>query len=170
MAKHPPLKTALLFIVMIVSVVGLSIISTQIWGGKPEQTTVLKKLIIEKEMTIIQFGEANALTHQALKEIFGLKVKADLEKKLNEYGTVDQIASMVTKKLALASEHASKNWIKTPVKFRLWFVFLSVIFILRRKRKMTHGLRSGLLSTAILIFGVVLGSDPSPMGTVKDAI
>jgi len=170
MAKHSHLKTTLLFILMIVFVVGSSMISAVIWGGKPEQAPVLKKLIIEKEMTIIRFGQANGLTNQVLKEIFDLKVKADLEKKLNDYGTADQVASMVIKKLALASEHASKNWIKIPVKFGLWFIFLSTIFILLKKRKVSSGLRNGLLFAAILIFGVVMGSDPSPMGTVKDAI
>ena len=170
MVKHPHLKTTLLFILMIVLVVGLSIISMRIWGGKPEQPPELKGLIIEKEMTIIQFGQANGLTNEVLKEIFELKVKADLEKKLNEYGTADQIASMVTKKLALASEHASKDWIKILVKFGLWFIFLSTIFILLKRRKVASGLRNWLLFVAILIFGVVMGSDPSPMGTVKDAI
>ncbi len=170
MVKHPHLKTTLLFILMIVLVVGLSIISTRIWGGKPEQPPELKGLIIEKEMTIIQFGQANGLTNEVLKEIFELKVKADLEKRLNEYGTADQIASMVTKKLALASEHANKDWIKILVKFGLWFIFLSTIFILLKRRKVASGLRNWLLFAAILIFGVVMGSDPSPMGTVKDAI
>jgi len=170
MAKHLHLKTTLLFILIIVLVVGLSIISTRIWGGKPEQPPELRGLIIEKEMTIIQFGQANKLPNSVLKEIFELKVKSDLEKKLNEYGTSDQIASMVTKKLALASEHASKNWTKITVKFGLWIIFLSAIFILLRKRKVISGLRNWLLFAAILIFGVVMGSDPSPMGTVKDAI
>jgi hypothetical protein len=96
MAKHLHLKTTLLFILIIVLVVGLSIISTRIWGGKPEQPRELRGLIIEKEMTIIQFGQANKLPNSVLKEIFELKVKSDLEKKLNEYGTSDQIASMVT--------------------------------------------------------------------------
>lgn len=170
MAKHSILRTALLFISIVVCVVGSSVISTQIWGGKPEPALAPKKFIIEKEMTIFQFGQANALTNQVLKEIFGLKAKADLEKNLNDYGTADQIASMVTKKQALASEHASKNWIKIPVKFGLWFIFLSLIFALFRKRIITFGLRNGLLFVAVLIFGIVMGSDPSPMGTVKDAI
>lgn len=170
MIKSPPLKTTLFFVLIIVLVVGLSIISNRIWGDKPEQIPALKKLIVEKEMTIIQFGQANELPNSILLEIFELKVKSDLEKKLNEYGTSDQIASLVTKKLALASEHASKNWIKIPVKFGLWIVFLSAIFILLKKRKVVSSLRNGLLFVAILIFGIAMGSDPSPMGTVKDAI
>jgi polyferredoxin len=121
-------------------------------------------------MTITQFGQANELPNTVLKEIFDLKAKSDLEKKINEYGTSDQIASMVKKKLALASEHASKNWIKIPIKFGLWILFLATIFILLKNRKVTLGLRNWVLFVAILIFGVAMGSDPSPMGTVKDAI
>jgi polyferredoxin len=170
MNKHPQLRTVICFILIIVCIVGLSIISTRIWGGKPEQPQKLYELIIDKEMTIIQFGQANALPNKFLKEIFELKVKSDLEKRVDEYGNPDQITAMVTKKLALASEHASKNWIKIPVKFGLWFIFLSTVFILSKKRRVTSGVRNWLLFAAILIFGLVMGSDPSPMGTVKDAI
>lgn len=170
MAKHSPLKTAILFIFIIVLVVGLSIISNRIWSDKPEQLPEAKELIIEKEMTVTQFGQANELPNTVLKEIFDLKAKSDLEKKINEYGTSDQIASVVKKKLALASEHASKNWIKIPIKFGLWVLFLATIFILLKNRKVTSGLRNWVLFVAILIFGVAMGSDPSPMGTVKDAI
>jgi polyferredoxin len=170
MVKPSPMKTGILFVLIIILVVGLSLASNRIWGGKPEQLPQSKSFIIEKEMTLIQFGQANDLPSPALKEIFELKSASDLEKRLSEYGTMDQIASMVTKKLALVSEHASKNWTKILVKFGLWILFLYAIFILLRKRKVASGLRNGLLFLSFLIFGVVMGSDPSPMGTVKDAI
>jgi ferredoxin len=170
MAKHSRLKTAILFIFIIVLVVGLSTISNRIWSDKPEQLQEAKELIIEKEMTLTQFGQANELPNTVLKEIFDLKEKSDLEKKISEYGNSGQIASMVKKKLALVSEHASKNWIKIPIKFVLWILFLSTIFILLKNRKVTSGLRNGMLFLAIFVFGVAMGPDPSPMGTVKDAI
>ncbi|MDO8946017.1 MAG: 4Fe-4S binding protein [Desulfocapsaceae bacterium] len=170
MIKDSPFKTSLLFVCIVVLVLGLSIISTQIWGGKPEQLPTPNKLIMVQEMTLVQFGQANDLSNPMLKEIFELKAKTDLEKSLQEYGTADQIAAKVTQKLALASEHATKNWIKIPLKFTLWFIFLSAIFILMRKRKIVSGIRKWLLFLSVLIFGIVLGADPSPMGTVKDAI
>jgi NAD-dependent dihydropyrimidine dehydrogenase PreA subunit len=170
MTRNSSLRTVILFIFLTALVVGLSLMSNRIWGGKPEQQPERNELIIETEMTVIQFGKANELPNSVLKEIFGLKVKSDLEKKLNEYGTPDQIVSMVSKKLALATEHASKNWIKILVKFGLWIIFLSAIFILLRKRKVLSSLRKWLLFVAFLIFGVIMGPDPSPMGTVKDAI
>lgn len=70
----------------------------------------------------------------------------------------------------MATEHASKNWIKIPVKFGLWIVFLSTVFILFGRRKVVSGLRNWLLLLSILVFGIAMGSDFSPMGTVKDAI
>lgn len=170
MNKHPKFRTTIYFILIIVLVVGLSIISTRIWKGKPEQPHKPQELIIDNKMTINQFGQANALPNAVLKEIFDLKTKSDLEKRLEEYGTSDQINSIVTKRLALASEHASKNWIKIPIKFGLWFIFLSMVFILFKKRKFTYSIRNWMLFSSILIFGIMMGSDPSPMGTIKDAI
>lgn len=170
MTKNSLLQTSLLFVVTLILVMSLSILSNRIWGGKPEQLQQVKKPQVELEMTISQFGQVNELPNSVLKEIFELKAKSDLEKKLNEYGTPEQISDKVMKKLALASEHGSKNWIKIPVKFGLWFVFLATIYFLLRKRKVTPRLRKWLLSISLLLFGVVMGSDPNPMGTIKDAI
>jgi len=140
------------------------------WGGKPEKLPKPDALIIEKGMTVARFGQANDVPNQVLKEIFGLQAKSDLENTLEMYGTLDQLSARVLKKLALTSEHASKNWIKILVKFCLWLVFLVAVYLITKQRKVTPWLRKGMLLAAVLIFGVVLGSDPSPMGTVKDAI
>lgn len=170
MVNYSPLKTALSFILLIVLVVGLSLLSDRIWSGKSETLPEPKKLVLEMEITVNQFGKANELPGSVLKEIFDLQAKSDLDKKLHEFGTADQVASRVAKKLALAAESASKNWLKIPLKFALWMIFLSAIFIRLRKRKVVSGLRKYLLFASVLIFGVAMGSDPSPMGTVKDAV
>ena len=164
------IMTIFYLVLILVFVIGLSTLSTRIWGGKPEQPVKPDTLMIKKDMTLGQFGQDNALPDQVLKDIFDLKAKSDLNKKLDEYGTIDEINAMVTEKLALASEHATKNWVKIPVKFGLWFAFLSMVFILSKKRKITSKIRNRLLFSAVFIFGVVMGSDPGPMGTVKDAI
>ncbi|MBU4262737.1 MAG: 4Fe-4S binding protein [Proteobacteria bacterium] len=170
MSKHSPIKTAASFIFLIVLVVGLSTVSNRIWGGKPEAAPESKELVIEPGMTVARFGQVNELPNPVLKEIFGLQDKADLQKELTAYGPTEQIASRVKGKLALAAEHGSKNWIKIPVKFGLWFVFLTSVFFLMGKRRVTPGLRNGTLLASIFLFGIALGADPSPMGTVKDAI
>jgi polyferredoxin len=45
-----------------------------------------------------------------------------------------------------------------------------VVFLLLRKGKINAKNRKYFYLTAIVIFGVIMGSDPNPMGTVKDAI
>ena len=170
MAKPSPFKTIVLFLSLITLVVILSMISGRLWGGKPEILPEPEKWTISDEMTLKDFGQANGLPNPALKEIFELQTKADLQKKLSQYGSASQIKSLVTKKLALAAEHKSKNWSKILVKFCLWFAFLITLFIFFRGRKVSQVSRKIALFISVLIFGVIMGSDPSPMGTVKDAI
>ena len=42
MNKYPQLKTVICFIVIILLILGVSIISTRIWEGKPEQPQQFK--------------------------------------------------------------------------------------------------------------------------------
>ena len=170
MAKPSPFKTIVLFLSLITLVVILSMISGRLWRGKPEILPEPEKWTISEEMTLKDFGQANGLANPALKEIFELQTKSDLQKKLSEYGTAAQIKSLVTKKLALAAEHESKNWTKILIKFCLWFAFLTTLYIFFRGRKVSQVSRKIALFISVLIFGVIMGSDPSPMGTVKDAI
>jgi NAD-dependent dihydropyrimidine dehydrogenase PreA subunit len=170
MVKNSPIRTATLFTLIVVLVAGLSILSNRFWGGKPEPLPEKKRFITADEMTILQFGQVNGLPNTVLQEIFEVKAQSDLETTLRAYGTSDQVAAMVTKKLALAREHAGKNWIKISLRFGLWFAFLSAVFIFLKKRKAASGIRNWLLCIAVFIFGVVLGPDPNPMATVKDAI
>lgn len=170
MSLQKPLQTATSFLAIIIAVIGLSMLSTHLWGEKPEQLPPPAKLTIHAEMDIREFGIVNALTEKALREIFDLAAPSDLEKKLSGYGTPAEITALATKKMALAAEHATKNWMKIPAKFLLWFLFMAAVFMIAKKRKFSCGLRNGLLFISVLLFGVILGSDPSPMGTVKDAI
>jgi NAD-dependent dihydropyrimidine dehydrogenase PreA subunit len=170
MPKPSPFKTLVLFLSLIALVVVLSNIFARLWGGKPETLPKISELTIDGEMTLEDFGQANGLSNPVLKGIFGLQSKSDLQKKLFEYGTAEQIRSLVTKKAALAAERAAKNWVKILIKFCLWFAFLITLFILFRKRKISPITRKTALFISVLIFGVVMGPDPSPMGTVKDAI
>ena len=170
MSNPQPFKTIVLFLSLIAAVVILSVISSRLWGGKPETTLEAVEWTIREEMTLKDFGKANGLPNPALKEIFELKTKTDLEKKLFEYGTAEQIKSRVIKRLALTAEHETKNWSKIFIKFFLWFVFLIAVFFFFKKRKIDQAIRNTALLISVLIFGVIMGSDPSPMGTVKDAI
>jgi len=169
----PPslLKVVVLFSVLIGVTILLSLVSTKIWGGKPETIPAPQELLISDTMTVADFGQQNNLPNPVLKETLGLQSKSDLQKQLADFGfTHEQIKNKFDKSLALEAEHESKNWVKIPLKFGLWFVFLGVIFYLMRKTKITGQTRKTLYLSAIIVFGIILGADPSPMGTVKDAI
>ncbi len=99
------------------------------------------------------------------------KRRGDLGKRLKEFTLSEkEIADRVNKALALGVEYESKNWIKIPVKFALWFGFLFFVFRKIGKGRISPKNRKKLYAGAVILFGVILGSDPSPMGTVKDAI
>ena len=163
-------KTIIIFLSLIATILILSILSAKLWGGKPETMPDLSTLAVSQEMTMKEFGQTNGLPNPVLKKIFGLQDKSDLQKTISEFGTDTEIKSQVTKKLANAAEHESKNWKKIVTKMTLWFAFLLTVFVLFRHRAMTSLTRKTTLFLSVLIFGVILGADPSPMGTVKDAI
>ncbi|MBW1847161.1 MAG: 4Fe-4S binding protein [Deltaproteobacteria bacterium] len=170
MNKQSSLKTILSLIFLIILIIVSSIFSNQLWQDKPETLPEFDELIISEEMTITEFGQANKLANPMLKEVFDLKTKEDLKKQLKEYGSSEQISSLIVKNMALAAEHSTKNWIKIPLKFGVWIIFLITLFLIFRKREISQTLRKRILFISILVFGVALGSGPSPMGTVKDAI
>jgi len=159
----------LLLIVLLV-VVG-SIISVKIWSGKEEIVEAPTDIIIDENMTIAQIGKVNKLSNIVLKNAFQLHSKEDLQKKFSETGlSIEDAKKKIVKSFALPSEEASKNWKKIAVKFVLWIGFLIFIFTLIRKNKIKTKLRNRLYFIAFVLFGIVLGADPSPMGTIKDNI
>ena len=165
------MKVWLSAVLTIVLVVITSTISVSMWGEKEEALTADVPLQIRAEMTVAEFGTANALDKSLLKEVFSLASPEPLQQPLTAFGlSLEQIADRVHKKQPLAEEQASKNWFKIPLKFGLWFLFMIFCFALLRRRKVTRRARLWLYAVGFTIFGVMLGADPSPMGTVKDAI
>ncbi len=171
MAEKSVGRVVLYFVVLVVAVVSLSSFSVALWGEKPEILPEDVELIIQGSMTIREFGEANGLPNPVLKEVFNLATPEDMQGLLSSTDVpMENLSVEVNKVLALESENASKNWIKIVLKFGLWAVYLIAVFLLLRKGKITPRLRKGLLIGAVVLFGIILGADPSPMGTVKDAI
>ena len=76
----------------------------------------------------------------------------------------------IRKLLVLSTEEKSKNWKLILLKFALWWTVAIGAILLLKKNWVTHKRRTWLLAGAFTVFGILLGSDPSPMGTVKDAI
>jgi NAD-dependent dihydropyrimidine dehydrogenase PreA subunit len=159
------------FVILMALVFGLSSVSMKLWGAKPEKAPVRQELVFQEGMTVSEFGKANQLPNPVLKEVFGLVSKDDLQKKVTDFKySREQIVSRVKKISAIEGEEASKNWTKIVAKFALWFLFLGIVFFLIRRRKITYKSRRWVLLSGVVLFGIILGSDPSPMGTVKDAI
>ena len=164
-------KVGLKFITLIVVVVLLSLLITSLWQGKPENKENATPLVFRDGMTIAEFGNENKLPDDVLKKTFHLQSKLDQQKKLDSLNiTRNEITERLNKERALEKEYESRNWVKIPLKFFLWILFLTIVFYLMRRKKITANLRKIFYLIAIVVFGIILGSDPGPMGTVKDAI
>jgi polyferredoxin len=152
-------------------VIAGSSISVRLWGEGPEKIVSRPELRFEEGMTLSEFAKANQLPNPVLKEVFGLASSEDLQRKVTEFNlSRDQIVNRVSGAQALEAEHQSKNWFKILVKFALWFLFLGFVYFRMRTRRITSVNRRWILLSGVVLFGVLLGSDPSPMGTIKDAI
>jgi NAD-dependent dihydropyrimidine dehydrogenase PreA subunit len=164
-------KVVLKFITLIIVVVLLSLLMTSLWQGKPEPKKDNSPLVFRDGMTIAEFGNENKLPGDLLKKTFHLQSKEDQQKSLDSLNIPhNEITERLNKELTLVTEYESRNWVKIPLKFFLWILFLSIVFYLMRRKKITANLRKIFYLTAIVVFGIILGSDPGPMGTIKDAI
>ena len=171
MERSSVVKVFVFFILLIAFTAALSQVSTTIWGGKPEKLPESSPLIITGNMSVMEFGARNNIPNPVLKGLLGLESKRDLQKPLDSFNlNKEQLQSRIDKATALEAEHESKNWVKIPVKFGAWFIFLGIVFVMVRRGKVTPLTRKTLYLTAVILFGIILGSDPSPMGTVKDAL
>ena len=165
------LRTAIYSILILAVVVCGSVISGHFWAGEKEQQPEGIAVIVREGMTAAEFGVKNNLGRKVLKKVFSLTSPNDLEKLVDDFGmSYKQLNDKVNGILAIQAEHASKNWFKIPLKGGLWIIFLSVVFVFLRKGKVTARSRKWIYMAAVGVFGIILGSDPSPMGTVKDAI
>ncbi len=169
--KNKWIEVIFYFAISVTLVVLLSQVSVKIWGGKPEKAPAAKKLIIDQEMTLKEFGKENNIQNIVLKRVFKLTSPKELSKKLASFNMSEkELQQKISGSLAIESEKAVKNWQKILIKFFVWFLYLSFFFILTRKKRVKTGLRIVLYATGVFIFGIILGAEPSPMGTVKDAI
>ena len=171
MSDNSRVKIGLFFVLLVVFVVALSLVSVRIRGGKDETVSHKQAMVLEESMTVAEFGRQNNLPNPALKDIFGIESRDDLEKTVGSFNlSEEEIKARVNKKTAIEEEASSKNWILIPIKFATWIIFLSVVFVMVRRKRITPGKRKWLYFSALTIFGVILGADPAAMGTVKDAI
>ena len=159
------------FIATVTLVIVGSLAFVALWGGKPEKQAVRHELVVRPDMTVAQFGRENQIPDAVLQRAFRLRESTDAHRPVRDiFPDSDQATRRVNQLLAIHAEEGAKNWKKILSKFALWFVFLLVMFRLLRTARVTRRTRTWLYTGAIVVFGVILGSDPSPMGTIKDAL
>lgn len=159
------------FIFILFIVVSLSAVSSHLMAGKQEKLPESITVSVRPDMTVAEFGKEHALDRKVLKNIFDLQSQDDLGRQVADFGMNNELLNQkLNQILAIQAEHASKNWKKILLKGGIWIVFLVVVFLLLRKGKVTAKNRKWIYIAALSIFGIILGSDPSPMGTVKDAV
>ncbi len=165
------LTNVLYFVIIFFIVVSTSAVSSSLWAGKddvpPENITVT----ISEDMKLVEFGQKHNLNRNVPKKVFNLTSQNDLKKQVADFGINNEMLNnKVNQVLAIQAEHESKKWFKIPLKGLLWIVFLLAVFNLLRKSKINAQRRKWIYMAAVGIFGIILGSDPSPMGAVRDAI
>jgi NAD-dependent dihydropyrimidine dehydrogenase PreA subunit len=165
------LRNVLYFILTLFIVISASAVSSRLWAGKEELQPENIAVTVSEDMTVAEFGKKHDLDRKVLKKVFNLTSPDDLKKPVADFGINEELLSKkVNQVQAIQAENESKNWFKILLKGLLWIVFLLAVFNLIRKGRITARNRKWIYMAAVGVFGVILGSDPSPMGTVKDAI
>jgi NAD-dependent dihydropyrimidine dehydrogenase PreA subunit len=158
-------------VILIALIIPLSLLSVRLWGGKPEKVEVPAHLTLHPDMTVEQVAETNELPTELLKRAFDLQPGQGQKATLADLGlSAEQAQTRIIQASAIASEESTKDWRKIFIKFALWIAFLIIPFVLMLRARVGPKARKWLLGAAVVLFGLALGSDPSPMGTVKDAI
>ena len=156
------------FVALIALVIASSWFITDLWGGKAEKITLPQTLVFTSGETVGAFRERNKIPEAVMAEAVG---KVDKDAPLASLSLPhDELQVKLQKAAALASEHATKEWQKIFPKFALWAIALFAAYKAVTKGQLSRRTRKGYYLGAVVVFGVALGSDPSPMGTVKDAI
>ena len=164
-------RTIISLVIVLLIIVSTSYVSSRLWAGKPEQLPESIEITASQDITVAEFGKKHNIDSQVLRNVFDLKSKADLQRQVFDFGmNQEQLGKKLNKILAVRAEHGSKNWIKIFIKGGLWVTFLLAVFIFLKKGKITVRNRKWIYMAAVGIFGIILGSDPSPMGTIKDAV
>ena len=159
------------FITILLIVITASGVSSYFWAGKLEQPPESLTITVSEGMTVAEFGKKYALSPKILRKIFNLNSQDDIKKQVTDFGMNQELLTKkVNQALTIQAEHASKDWFKILLKGGLWIIFLLIVFFIFRKGKVTARNRKWVYMAAVVLFGILLGSDPSPMGTVKDAI
>ncbi|PKK89442.1 MAG: 4Fe-4S ferredoxin [Candidatus Wallbacteria bacterium HGW-Wallbacteria-1] len=156
-------------------------------GKKSDAAPGVVKIEAQADWTLSKFARTNRIPEDVLARLFPVRKMDDGSSVMIRERTLQDLMKMSSGAIAgpsdleslrlraarllfMRAESGSKNWKKIVVKFICWAIFLGICLRLMMKGSMRTRLRSALYLGGVYLFGVVLGADPSPMGTVKDAI
>lgn len=141
-----------------------------LWGGTSAEEIRIGESLVDTMLTVSEIARANGIPEAKL--LKGLKLEpAASTLKLSQTGRSPGQASSVIRKIKVvqATEKA-KDWRLILSKFALWITGLTVATLMLMKIRIIGRIRLIWMIGTTLLFGFILGSDPNPMGTVKDAI
>jgi len=150
----------------------LLIIMVLVFSNVTYAAKSVKEPVVSQEMTITQLAAVNEVNIEKL--LKDLKIADNPQNRmltLTALGIDNDTAKQAVRKIVVFNaEEQSKNWKKIFAKFALWGITIALAVYLLASNRVTSTLRTWQVFASFMIFGVLLGSDPSPMGTIKDTI
>ncbi len=159
------------WLLLVAAVIGLSLLRSQLQQAPAEESPQVSSITVAETTTVGELARTAPLSPQVVAKALGVKLPEQARLSISDLGlSAPQAQAKLMRTLALRAEHESKDFRKIRLKFALWLVALTIPAVLLLRRQLSSTWRYILLATSVAVFGVWLGSDPSPMGTVKDAI
>jgi len=178
-SKPKVIASLLWFLLTLAVVIGTSLWLRMVWSTPAEELPDTSSLAFGPQMTVGQVvkqvqpllpGEPE-LAPKLVGKSLQVNPQESAQRTLAELGIEPtEAAAAIGRTLALKAERESKDFKRIFLKFGLWIILLIVPLVILARGGLTPRLRLVMLGSAVAIFGIILGSDPSPMGTVKDAV
>lgn len=163
------LFTNLIFTVVMLVGIALSGVGPAVAGESISEVNVL----LEPGLTFQQVAEVNHTSLDMVGTAFGIKGLNQGDQKIDEYLKSQSKATVAEKLRKLIIEknlEDNKNWTVVFIKLALWALLIVGSGVLLARRKASHTVRLVLLTSVVILLGFVLGSDPNPLGMIKDAL
>ena len=146
-------------------------LSLLVAGTNPRQERQPFQAAYGPDMTVKQFAKANGLNAVMLRQVIPRRAAGGMDSTFREIAISPAEEQHLLRKTAvLVGEHRGKDWRRIALKFTLWGTVLAAAGIMLRSGRMSGGRRLLFYGTSTLLFGVLLGAEPNPMGTVKDTV
>jgi len=127
-------------------------------------------LQLDTSATIFKIAADNGLPAEKLTKGFKLRPEQSRQTLAEAGIPLEQAQKVIRRLKVLQNTENAKNWKQIVSKFGLWILALIAATLLLARKKTSTKLRLFWLAGTALLFGFIYGSDPNPMGTIKDAV